>query len=197
LRRFVARRKSELCETNAARDVFKEIDFFQNGYIDSYSIYEFVKYYMQRELDPLASTFVIEQFAASEQRVDLEAFVGYFQPQVGGILTPTASSVASIDLPEPVLNRPSALGKIKKNSPQRGLQRYKSEDRFKPILRDNDSVLDRSDSFERLKERSQHLKKKLGRIPERYRAKRYHHTEDSQIIDKQLEESDHKNRTNH
>lgn len=52
-------------ESSSARDAFKEIDFFQNGYIDSYSIYEFVKYYMQRELDPLASTYVVDQFVAN------------------------------------------------------------------------------------------------------------------------------------
>lgn len=53
-----------------AKEAFKEIDFFQNGYIDSYSIYEFVKYYTQKELDPMASAGIIDKFAANEQRVD-------------------------------------------------------------------------------------------------------------------------------
>jgi hypothetical protein len=92
--------------------------------------------------------------------------------------------VASIDVPEPPPSKPPTLGKIQKNSPQRiALQRYKSLDKFRPMPRDNESVLDRSDSFERFKDREQQLKiRKKGKIPERYRPK-HEEISDSRVLE--------------
>mgnify|MGYP000877184652 FL=1 len=49
--------------------------------------------------------------------------------------------------------------------------------------RDNESVLDRSDSFERFKDREQQLKiRKKGKIPERYRPK-HDEINDSRVLE--------------
>jgi hypothetical protein len=53
------RQKSSLNEPAHLRELFGEIDFFQNGYMDAYSMFEFIKYYTTYEVDPLISAQIV------------------------------------------------------------------------------------------------------------------------------------------
>lgn len=90
------RRKAALNDANVLREVFAEIDFFQNGYIDAYSIFEFAKYYTSQELDPLVSAQIVELFSKSQTRIDLETFISFFQSSSLGLTSAGGSLNASI-----------------------------------------------------------------------------------------------------